>query len=102
MSNRTVQLQDASITLTGSSQTLLAAQSTTGPRSFLLIGNPSASAAHINLTGGTAAANGKGCIELAPAGSAGSWILFSSDAIPGNAITAIGTLNAFVTCVWAP
>lgn len=99
MSNTCVQLTSASVTLTGSSQTLLAANP--GGRSFLLIANAGAAAAWVNLMGGTAAANGTDCLELAAAGSSNSWIQFSGNAIPGNAITVIGTSSDKVTCLWA-
>jgi hypothetical protein len=79
----------------GSSQQLLAAN--TG-RGFLIIGNPNASnAVWVNLTGGTAAANGVGCIQLA----AGQYIYFV-ETIMTNAITATATAGSVITCIASP
>lgn len=82
-------LRDASVSNLGATSTqLLAANSS---RNFLLIGNTSGSNdIWVNLSGGTAAANGTGCIFL-PKGPVASSVIFLEMAPPANAITAIAT-----------
>ena len=78
-------LQDSSVAaLSNSVSTTVLAAATYGVRNFLMLSNPSAVTIWINLSGGTAAANGLGSFAL----TAGSTIKFSVF-VPTNAITAI-------------
>jgi hypothetical protein len=70
---------DASVTSTGASQTLVAAN--TGRR-YILIGAPSASAIWVNFSGGTAGPNLTGCFEIGAGGFYESNLL-----VPSNAVT---------------
>ena len=93
-------LKDASITsLSGSSETLLAAQP---GRSYLLIQNTGTANCTVNMTGGTAAAGGAACVTLSPINATGpnNCIEFS-EFVPANAIKVIGTAGQPVLCLWA-
>lgn len=89
-------LRDRSITsLSGSSQQLVPAEQ---DRQFIMIENPNAAnAIWVNLSGGAAAANTGGSIQI-PAGKA--W--WSTTFVPQGAITVIGAATDDVTCYTAP
>lgn len=78
--------QDFSTAL-GTSQITALTQAQMANATALLLANPSATGtAYVNMSGGTAAANGAGTTPMA----AGTSLLFI-DAIPSNNITAIGS-----------
>lgn len=86
--NTPVQVRDYSITLTGSAQSVLAADSS---RSFLMVQAPSAQAVTFSFTTATPAAGAVGCFTLA-AGSAP--VIFGPN-VPNGALYAIGTSGVF-------
>ena len=98
MGVNTYTLRDSSTATLGAASAQLLAFSSS--RSFLLIENTHATNdVWVNLTGGTAAANGSGCILLAKGNVAASRILLNSG-VPANAITAISTgANTTVTVI---
>jgi hypothetical protein len=72
-------LTDSSVTSTGASQTLV---SSNPARKYLMIGAPQTAPVWVNFAGGTASANGSGCMQIQAGGFFESGLV-----VPGNAVT---------------
>ena len=94
----TLPLTDASVAaLSSSASTTVLAAAPYGVRNYLFLSNPSAVTIWVNISGGTAAANGAGCFSLA----SGASIQFKTF-VPNNAITArAASTTPTFTVQWA-
>jgi hypothetical protein len=87
-----VDYNGASVTSTGASQTLVAANAN---RKYLLVGAPSAAPVWVNFTGGTASAGGADCFEIQAGGFYESNLI-----VPSNAVTVFcATTGLTIPCV---
>ncbi|MDE2472923.1 MAG: hypothetical protein KGL35_30480 [Bradyrhizobium sp.] len=89
--------RDVSISsLSGSSQTAVAASPAGSPRTFLMIENVGSANIGVNLAGGTAAIGGTGTATIVPNGS-----IILDRAVPRNAVTVVGTAGQPVMIIEA-